>query len=250
MSNEERLARLTELARRVEGWQSATVEYGRNVISVWGESSERDEEILLLAIRHRPHVEEAVEAALLVLDGWTPGKWAKRHRIEGGTAVIEVTDAETTEADLDLIERSSLGAGLRAMREEPEAHLAELEDELTPEVMDQIRRADGEPPAATSMLLSLQSWWERHALALRMTSRSVHHALGVAISALEQGKSFPTMQVLTGADAAEPPAWVEDLATEWEQAAKTPHCDDAGDALRACAAELRARAKGNRERGR
>ena len=185
MSNEERLARLTELARRVPGWKDAVVEYGRHVITVWGQGSEPGEQTLLLTIRHAPSALDALEAALCVLAG----------------------------------------------------------DAL-----------------AEDMLRSLQSWWERHAVALRMTSRSVHHALGVAISALEQGKPFPTMQVLTGADAAEPPAWVDELATKWEQWAEDAQfvADDpvtgsfgqrsrvAASSLRECAAELRARAKGKR----
>lgn len=53
---------------------------------------------------------------------------------------------------------------------------------------------------SAGMLESLQAWWTEHALALRMTSKSVHRAIGVAISSLEQGKPFPTMQVLTSAD--------------------------------------------------
>lgn len=63
-----------------------------------------------------------------------------------------------------------------------------------------VELADAPPVNRDDMLASMQAWWKRHALTLRMTSRSVHKAIGVALSALEQGKPFPTMQVLTGAD--------------------------------------------------
>ena len=56
--------------------------------------------------------------------------------------------------------------------------------------------ADVPEPPSVDMLASLQAWWEQHALALRMTSRSVHQAIGVAISALERGQPFPMMQVI------------------------------------------------------
>jgi hypothetical protein len=57
-----------------------------------------------------------------------------------------------------------------------------------------------EPQSRAGMLRSLQAWWSEHALALSMTSKSIHKAIGVALCALEQGKPFPTMQVLTSAD--------------------------------------------------
>lgn len=47
----------------------------------------------------------------------------------------------------------------------------------------------------TDMLSALQKWWETHALALAMTSKSVYKAIGVAICALEQGKPFPSVIV-------------------------------------------------------
>jgi hypothetical protein len=67
------------------------------------------------------------------------------------------------------------------------------------------------------MLRELQQWWERHALALRATSRSVHQAIGVALSALEQGKPFPTMQVLCepAGEASQPDDDIARIRRDW-----------------------------------
>lgn len=91
----------------------------------------------------------------------------------------------------------------RRVVSEPGAAIKLTALELTPAAQQALSTGGARIPAEPAgMLGSLQAWWQEHALALRMTSKSVHKAIGVAISALEQVKPFPTMQVL--ADVPEP----------------------------------------------
>ncbi len=114
------------------------------------------------------------------------GETSARARIREDLqqAFNALPDPEEVRAEI----MEGLAYGRSVERQALDARIAELEEKL----------------AGEAMLPSLQAWWERHALALRATSRSVHHAIGVAISALEKGQPFPTMQVLTGADKEQP----------------------------------------------
>lgn len=120
--DEARIGKLTELARRV--WprdrEIAVCQDGAEA-EVLGHDCDS-----LIRIEH-PRALDALEAALLVLAG--------------------------EPADFDeLLARSSVGQGLRALREDPEAELARVEEELTPEVMEILRRANDEPPAWVEQL--------------------------------------------------------------------------------------------------
>ncbi len=122
MSAEERIARLTELARQV--WPHLAdelvvgVEDGIDVSAEDPIAYVDATHVRMFFVEHRRSL-DALEATLLALAG--------KPSFE------------------ELLSQSSVGEGLRALREDPEAELARLEEELTPEVMDQLRRWNEEP---------------------------------------------------------------------------------------------------------
>lgn len=67
MSDDERIARCTELARRV--WPEASVEFSCRMWCVDAPNNAHDAVVEMLAVHDHPRALDALEAALLVLAG-------------------------------------------------------------------------------------------------------------------------------------------------------------------------------------
>lgn len=183
MTDEARIARLTEIARRV--WPDAEIEADKRQVLVetsseWGDA---------VTIKH-PRALDALEAALLVL--------ADQGRMD---------DPSPIEAAQRVRRPLMLMPGFQA---EPRYYGG------SPSLEQPVIDAPSEPPRVTAT-----------------------HVQNAADHVAE------IKRLRAELDDNEPPAWVENLASEWE--ARVSHHNEA-HMLRAevhrCAAELRARAKG------